>query len=81
MSNLCERAVRAHQPGGPRLAVMAAFYEQAIRLRSCAAGADYWGPDLEAGTGVPGAALQGVHLRLPGHGPTGPTLGDLPVPA
>ena len=34
----------------------------------------YWGPDLEAGTGVPGAALQGVHLRLPVTGPPGPTL-------
>jgi predicted enzyme related to lactoylglutathione lyase len=35
---------------------------------------DYSGPDLEAGTSVPGAALQGAHLRLPGHGGTGPTL-------
>ena len=35
---------------------------------------DYAGPDLAAGTGVAGAALRGVHLRLPGHGPTGPTL-------
>ena len=35
---------------------------------------DYRGDDLAAGTGVPGAALRGAHLRLPGHGPTGPTL-------
>jgi predicted enzyme related to lactoylglutathione lyase len=35
---------------------------------------DYSGPDLAAGTGVPDAALRGVHLRLPGLGPTGPTL-------
>jgi predicted enzyme related to lactoylglutathione lyase len=35
---------------------------------------DYSGPDLERGTGVPGAALRGAHLRLPGHGPDGPTL-------
>jgi catechol 2,3-dioxygenase-like lactoylglutathione lyase family enzyme len=35
---------------------------------------DYSGADLAAGTGVPGAALRGAHLRLPGHGPTGPTL-------
>jgi predicted enzyme related to lactoylglutathione lyase len=35
---------------------------------------DYAGPDLEAGTGVPGAALRGVHLRLPGLGADGPTL-------
>ncbi len=35
---------------------------------------DYAGADLERGTGVPDAALRGVHLRLPGHGPDGPTL-------
>lgn len=35
---------------------------------------DYAGPELEAGTGVPGSALRGVHLRLPGHGAAGPTL-------
>lgn len=35
---------------------------------------DYSGPDLEALTGVPGATLRGVHLRLPGYGDTGPTL-------
>jgi predicted enzyme related to lactoylglutathione lyase len=29
---------------------------------------------LEAGTAVEGAALEGEHLRLPGHGPAGPTL-------
>lgn len=26
----------------------------------------YAGPELEAGTGVPGSTLEGVHLRLPG---------------
>ena len=35
---------------------------------------DYAGADLERGTGVPGAALRGAHLRLPGHGANGPTL-------
>ena len=35
---------------------------------------DYSGDELAAGTGVPGAALRGAHLRLPGHGPSGPTL-------
>ena len=34
----------------------------------------YAGPDLERGTGLPGAALRGAHLRLPGLGETGPTL-------
>lgn len=32
------------------------------------------GPVLEAGTGVRGAHMSGVHLRLPGHGDDGPTL-------
>jgi predicted enzyme related to lactoylglutathione lyase len=31
-------------------------------------------PWLARGTGIPGAALKGEHLRLPGHGDTGPTL-------
>ena len=35
---------------------------------------DYAGAALEAGTGVRGATLRGVHLRLPGHGEQGPTL-------
>jgi predicted enzyme related to lactoylglutathione lyase len=34
----------------------------------------YSGPALDAGTGLPDSALCGVHLRLPGHGPQGPTL-------
>ncbi len=29
---------------------------------------------LEQGTGVRGAEIRGVHLRLPGHGPQAPTL-------
>ena len=29
---------------------------------------------VEAGTGVRGASLSGVHLRLPGHGQNGPTI-------
>ena len=35
---------------------------------------NYAGAELEALTGVPGATLRGAHLRLPGHGETGPTL-------
>ena len=35
---------------------------------------NFSGPDLEAGTPIPGAALSGVHLRLPGHGDEDPTL-------
>ena len=29
---------------------------------------------LEKGTGVPGAEIRGIHLRLPGYGEQGPTL-------
>ena len=35
---------------------------------------DYQGEALEAGTGLKGARMTGVHLRLPGHGDAGPTL-------
>lgn len=35
---------------------------------------DFKGADLERGTGIQGAELRGIHLRLPGHGPDGPTL-------
>jgi glyoxylase I family protein len=35
---------------------------------------DYRGADLESATGVQGAHLTGAHLRLPGHGESGPTL-------
>ena len=53
---------------------LAAFYEEHFGCVPVPPERDYRGPDLEAGTGVPGAALQGAHLRLPGHGPNGPTL-------
>ena len=29
---------------------------------------------IEKGTGIPGAAINGVHLKLPGYDDTGPTL-------
>jgi predicted enzyme related to lactoylglutathione lyase len=35
---------------------------------------DLSGPDMDAGTGIPGAHLRGMHLRLPGRGDDGPTL-------
>jgi predicted enzyme related to lactoylglutathione lyase len=54
--------------------VLAGFYEELFGCVPVPPERDYRGPDLEAGTGVPGAALRGVHLRLPGHGPNGPTL-------
>lgn len=54
--------------------VLADFYTRLFGCELVPPERDYSGPDLAAGTGVPGAALRGVHLRLPGHGPTGPTL-------
>jgi predicted enzyme related to lactoylglutathione lyase len=53
---------------------LAAFYERVFGCTVVPPERDYRGRDLAAGTGVPGAALLGVHLRLPGGGPTGPTL-------
>jgi predicted enzyme related to lactoylglutathione lyase len=35
---------------------------------------DLSGPVMEAGTGLKGAHLRGLHLRLPGYGESGPTL-------
>ena len=54
--------------------LLAAFYEQTFGCEPVPPERDYRGPDLERGTAIPGAVLRGVHLRLPGHGPTGPTL-------
>lgn len=53
---------------------LADFYERVLGCVPVPPERDYRGPDLAAGTGVPDAALRGVHLRLPGHGPNGPTL-------
>lgn len=35
---------------------------------------NYSGPDLVRATKIPGASIRGIHLRLPGNGPDGPTL-------
>jgi catechol 2,3-dioxygenase-like lactoylglutathione lyase family enzyme len=53
---------------------LAAFYERTLGCLPVPPERDLRGPELSAATGVPGAALKGVHLRLPGGGPTGPTL-------
>lgn len=53
---------------------LAAFYQQLFGCEVVPPERDYAGPTLEAGTGVPGATVRGVHLRLPGHGTDGPTL-------
>jgi catechol 2,3-dioxygenase-like lactoylglutathione lyase family enzyme len=53
---------------------LADFYEQVLGCKRVPPQRDLRGPWLEEGTGVPGAEIQGVHLRLPGYGGDGPTL-------
>ncbi len=53
---------------------LAAFYEQVFGCTPVPPLRDLTGDALERGTAVPGARLQGVHLRLPGFGDTAPTL-------
>ncbi len=47
---------------------LARFYQEVF---GCSPVPPEW---LARGTGVAGAAFQGMHLRLPGNGPDGPTL-------
>ncbi len=54
--------------------MLARFYTELFGCQPVPPERNLSGPDLEAGTGVPGARLRGVHLRLPGHGDAGPTL-------
>ncbi len=53
---------------------LATFYESLFGCIRVLPERKYSGPTLEAGTGVAGATLSGAHLRLPGHGPNGPTV-------
>ena len=53
---------------------LASFYETVFDCIPVPPERDYSGELAERGTGVPDAAFRGVHLRLPGHGPDGPTL-------
>lgn len=53
---------------------LAAFYETVFGCVVVPPERVYSGDLAERGTGVQDAAFQGVHLRLPGHGPNGPTL-------
>lgn len=53
---------------------LAAFYQSVFGCLPVPPERHYSGPDLEAGSGVAGAAVDGVHLRLPGGGGDGPTL-------
>jgi predicted enzyme related to lactoylglutathione lyase len=53
---------------------LAAFYEQVFGCIRVPPERQLSGKWLEEATGVPEARIQGVHLRLPGYGETGPTL-------
>ncbi len=50
------------------------FYEKVFGCIRVSPERNLSGKWLEKGTGVVGAELSGVQLRLPGHGDTGPTL-------
>ncbi len=51
---------------------LAGFYRDVFGCVDVPPERDFSGPALEAGTGIPGARLHGVHLRLPGGGRTVP---------
>jgi predicted enzyme related to lactoylglutathione lyase len=53
---------------------LARFYESVFACEVVPPIRDFQAAEVEAGTGVAGGALQGVHLRLPGHGANGPTI-------
>ncbi|MGD0005691.1 MAG: VOC family protein [Anaerolineaceae bacterium] len=53
---------------------LAAFYQEVFGCTPLPPERDLQGAWLESATGIPGAHLRGVHLRLPGHGEHGPTL-------
>jgi predicted enzyme related to lactoylglutathione lyase len=53
---------------------LAAFYTELFGCELIPPERDIAGPDLDRATALTGAHLTGAHLRLPGHGPDGPTI-------
>lgn len=53
---------------------LADFYERIFGCQRVPPERDLQGQWLEDATGVPGAEIRGIHLRLPGYGDEGPTL-------
>ena len=53
---------------------LARFYEQVFGCTPIPPERNLQGRWLEGATGVAGAQIQGIHLRLPGYGDGGPTL-------
>lgn len=54
--------------------LLANFYQRTFGCVPVPPERDLQGEKLDAGTGIPGAHLHGVHLQLPGYGENGPTL-------
>src|SRR5512137_1191229 len=53
---------------------LANFYQRVFGCIPVPPERDLKGEALEAGTGIPGATIRGMHLRLPGYGDSGPTI-------
>jgi len=53
---------------------LAGFYQEVFGCIPVPPERDFQGEELEAGTGIPGVHLRGIHLRLPGYRDSGPTL-------
>jgi len=53
---------------------LAAFYQRVLGCLPLPPERNLVEPWVQAATGVPGARIQGMHLRLPGWGEQGPTL-------
>ena len=53
---------------------LAAFYTEVFGCELVPPERDIRSADLDAATGLTDAHLTGAHLRLPGHGDTGPTI-------
>jgi catechol 2,3-dioxygenase-like lactoylglutathione lyase family enzyme len=53
---------------------LADFYQRLFGCTPVPPERDYHSPALDAGTGLRGAHLTGMHLRLPGYDDRGPTL-------
>lgn len=50
------------------------FYCEVFGCEPVSSERDHHGPHVDALTAMPGARIRGRHIRLPGHGPNGPTL-------
>ncbi len=53
---------------------LAEFYKQVFDCHEVPPARDHHGPWVERLTGVPGARVRGIHLRVPGWGEEGPTI-------